>query len=110
MSIQDCLDLVGWWLEMKYPTSGLQLYAVVPQYPEVILESETMELWAQSLVGHDVEVNMRSPRTRRFLKDLAEKGVGYTADFREVRYKICAGMSLTATPVMPSAARRADMC
>lgn len=92
MSIQDCKELVGPWLEFKYPMDGHQMYAVVPWYPDVILESDVVELWAHSLDGDDVEVNMRSPQMRRFFRRLAEKGVGYADDYGPVRYKISPSM------------------
>lgn len=92
MSVQDCQELVEKTLEAKFPATGNGRFATVGPSPDIIFENKKVALWAQSLSGKNVDLDMRLPGRRDFLRSLAANGVLSTEDYENVRYKILAAI------------------
>ncbi|KAH6999712.1 hypothetical protein EDB80DRAFT_725205 [Ilyonectria destructans] len=88
MSVQDCQELVEKTLEDKFPATGDERFATVGPNPDIIFENTKVALWAQSLSGKNVDVDMRLPGRRDFLRTLAAGGAEFTDDYENVRHTI----------------------
>lgn len=94
MSIQDCEELIEVNLVQEFSIIGNNEITLVENNFDRILSGTKVDLWAQSLTGNTVRVNMLLPRIRAFLLGLAKLGVGYTDDHDEVRYEFRLGRLL----------------
>ena len=91
-SIEDFKDLIRDVLPAGCADGAF--YINVSSTPARILESYTVlavTLWAQSLTGSDIIVNLMMPSTRRLLLRLASNGVGASSDHNGVRYRFMPG-------------------
>ncbi|UPK91364.1 hypothetical protein LCI18_002299 [Fusarium solani-melongenae] len=87
--IGDCVRLINEALPRMCLTHIGYPYIEVSVHPCVILSHDALphiKLWAQSLAGVAVCVNMDLPGIQRTLKELAESGAPWT-DFQAVRYQ-----------------------
>ncbi|PQK14980.1 hypothetical protein BB8028_0005g04980 [Beauveria bassiana] len=87
MSVRDCRELVEAMLQQEFEGSGMEATTIVYKNAEEIMKTSKMGLWAQSAVQESVVINMRMPGIKRFLRNLAEMGVGVTAEYQGVLYK-----------------------
>ncbi|KAH8710812.1 hypothetical protein HC256_007642 [Beauveria bassiana] len=87
MSVNDSRELVEAMLQQEFEGSGIEATTIVYKNAEEIIKTSKMGLWAQSAVQESVVINMRMPGIKRFLRNLAEMGVGVTAEYQGVLYK-----------------------
>ncbi|KAM0744163.1 hypothetical protein ACQRIT_001477 [Beauveria bassiana] len=87
MSVKDCRELVEAMLQQEFEGSGMEATTIVYKNAEEIIKTSKMGLWAHSAVQESVVINMRMPGIKRFLRNLAEMGVGVTAEYQGVLYK-----------------------
>ncbi|KGQ10193.1 hypothetical protein BBAD15_g4465 [Beauveria bassiana D1-5] len=87
MFVRDCRELVEAMLQQEFEGSGMEATTIVYKNAEEIMKTSKMGLWAQSAVQESVVINMRMPGIKRFLRNLAEMGVGVTAEYQGVLYK-----------------------
>jgi hypothetical protein len=84
--IQDCKDLINYYLDREYPGSGTEAFTYVGETPEKVVQSYFMSLYAQSQSGRKL-VNMKSVRLRRELCQLADLGLGQSAIIHGTKYQ-----------------------
>ena len=85
--IQACLDLLTLALERVCPANNQnEHFTMAAVYPGRVWKQSYMSLWAVSTTGHDILVNMRLPRLRRELEQLARFGPGADTHVDGVRY------------------------
>lgn len=100
--VAECEALVGEALPALCSNGAFSVS--VEEIPRRILEDYgnlPVGLYAQSLCGRAILVNLMMPEVRRFLKRLAGSGVGPSEDYNGVRYRFmeCKYCVLPPVPV-----------
>jgi len=96
-AIPECQDLVTSGITILFKEADPTL---IEEHPDRIVEWRAVSLWAQNLGTGTKWVNLRRPSILRFLRGLADKGIGPAEEHDGVRYKFVTNKtSGTTTPI-----------
>ena len=81
--IEECIKLIEHDLCDEFREFD---HTIVPTHPDRIVNGWPISLWAQSTTVEKI-INLRLPSIIRFLRTLAQSGVGAPEEFEGVMYR-----------------------
>ncbi|KAK1763144.1 hypothetical protein QBC33DRAFT_623162 [Phialemonium atrogriseum] len=101
--MEDCQALIDELYPLVFVAGSEHI--LIEANPRKILQDDgarPVALYAQSLSGQSVYVNMRLPGIKRVLSLLAKDGVGQSVDHKGVRYQFVMNSTTATTSLISS--------